>query len=303
MNMKRLTSALVLAVGFFCVEVAVAQDEEIKKPSLVQTSPYTKSITQERTSLPYHAVQEADIMWSKKVWRVIDLREKINFPLYYPTQRMRNRHSLIQVLVDSIKHGAIRAYTTDNSDFVDTLSFKEIAKRFEAVDTVEKRPSLEDASVLVDVPVKGVWRWSEVKQIEVLEEWFFDRRRSVLDVRIIGLCPIRVFHKMLKTGGEEQDEEADDSELNRTQLFWVYYPDIRNVLTRTMAFNARNQGQEYSFDDIFLKRKFSSYIVKEANVQNDRRINSYTIGGIPNMLESQRVYDEIMSQEQDMWEY
>lgn len=83
----------------------------------------------------------------------------------------------------------------------------------------------------------------------------------------------------------------------------MYYPDIRGVLSRTVSFNPLNQGHEYSFDDIFLKRRFSSYIVKEANVYDDRFINEYTVGGIPNMLESQRVYDEILNQEQDMWEY
>lgn len=305
MNMKLLTTSLLFAVGLLYVNNVSAQDEEIKKPSLVGTSAYTKSLTQERSALPYHPVQESDILRSWKVWRVIDLREKMNFPLYYPTQRMRNRQSLIQVLIDSIKYGAVRAYSTDNSDFTDTLSFKEIAKKFDAVPKKEARASLEDPSKMDTVTVPPVWKWDEVKQVLVLEEWFVDKRRSILDVRIIGLCPIRVYNKVLNTGGSEEAEVdgEDDSELSRVQLFWVYYPDIRNVLARTMCFNTHNQGHEYSFDDIFIKRRFNSYIVREANVFNDRSIHDYTVGGIPNMLESQRVYDDIMNLEQDMWEY
>lgn len=302
--MKRLTAAILFAVGFLCVDVAQAQDEEIKSPSLVPTSPYTKTLTKERTPLAYHPVQESDVFWSKKVWRIVDLREKINFPLYYPTVRMRNRHSLIQVLVDSIKNGAIRAYSTVNSDFTDTLSFKDIVAAFDAKDTVENRPDLDDPSKTITVKKKGEWRWNEVKQVMVLEEWFIDIRRSILDVRIIGLCPIRVYLRSVKDGGADENETMDDdSQLNRRQLFWVYYPDIRNVLGRTAAFNPLNQGPEYSFDDIFLKRRFSSYIVREANVYDNRNISDYTVGGIPNLLESQRVYDEIVNQEQDMWEY
>ena len=300
--MKYFTSAVLFVVGFLCVNLAVAQDEEIKKPSLVPLSPYTKNISQERTPLDLPAVQEADIFRSWKIWRIVDLREKINHPLYYPTVRMRNRHSLVQVLIDSIKHGAIRAYSPINTDFTDTLSFKDIAKNFGAVSTQEKRKTLDDRDTVVNVSAE--WRWSEVKQLYVMEEWFIDRRRSILDVRIIGICPIRVFNKVLQTGEEETTTDAeDDSELSKVQLFWVYYPDVRKVLGRTMAFNPQNQGQEYTFDDIFLKRKFSSYIVKQANVTNDRSIGAYTVGGIPNMLESERITNDIMDKEQDLWEY
>lgn len=302
MNVKCLAGILFIALGFVCSSAA-AQDEEIKKPSLVQLSPYTKSISQERTALPYQPVQEADIVWAKRVWRIIDLREKINHPLYYPIQRMRNRHSLIQVLVDSIKHGAIRAYGTTNSEFTDTLSFKEVAKNFDAVAREEKRLTLDGRDTTIVVPAE--WRWSEVKQVMVLEEWFIDKRRSVLDVRIIGLCPIRVYNKIVNTGSDEEmmAEEDEGENTNKVQLFWVYYPDIRNVLGRTLAFNPKNQGYEYTYDDLFLKRRFSSYIVKEANVYDDRSINDYTVGGIPNQLESERITNEIMDKEQDMWEY
>ena len=302
MNVKCLAGILFIALGFVC-NSAAAQDEEIKKPSLVQLSPYTKSISQERTALPYQPVQEADIVWAKRVWRIIDLREKINHPLYYPIQRMRNRHSLIQVLVDSIKHGAIRAYGTTNSEFTDTLSFKEVAKNFDAVAREEKRLTLDGRDTTIVVPAE--WRWSEVKQVMVLEEWFIDKRRSVLDVRIIGLCPIRVYNKIVNTGSDEEmmAEEDEGENTNKVQLFWVYYPDIRNVLGRTLAFNPKNQGYEYTYDDLFLKRRFSSYIVKEANVYDDRSINDYTVGGIPNQLESERITNEIMDKEQDMWEY
>jgi gliding motility associated protien GldN len=300
--MKHLTSAILFVVGLMCVNVATAQDEEIKKPSLVPTSPYTKNISRERTPLDFHAVQEADVYKAWRVWRVVDLREKINHPLYYPTVRMRNRQSFVQVLIDSIKYGAIRAYGTSNTDFTDTLSFKEIAKNFDAVEKQEKRQSLAGTDTTVTIPAE--WRWNEVKQLMVMEEWFIDKRRSVLDVRIIGICPIRIYNKVLKTGDEETSTDAeDDSELSKVQLFWIYYPDARKVLGRTMAFNPLNQGPEYTFDDLFLKRRFASYVVKYANVYDDRNISDYTVGGIPNLLESERITNEIMDKEQDLWEY
>ena len=300
--MKLFTSAFLFAFGFLCVNVAVAQDEEIKKPSLVPLGPYTKNISHERTPLDFHAVQEADIYSSWRVWRMIDLREKLNHPLYYPTVRMRNRHSFVQVLVDSIKHGAIRAYSPINDEFTDTLSFKEVAEKFGAVEKKETRQSLSGADTTVTIPAE--WRWSEVKQLLVLEEWFIDKRRSILDVRILGICPIRVFNKTIKTGDEEAETDAeDDSELSKVKLFWIYYPEARKVLGRTMAFNPQNIGPEYTYDDLLLKRKFSSYITKKANTYDDRSISDYTVGGIPNMLEAERITNEIMDKEQDLWEY
>jgi gliding motility associated protien GldN len=132
-------------------------------------------------------------------------------------------------------------------------------------------------------------RVEEVKQIMVKEIWYFDRNYSRMDVRIIGLCPIR-----------EYANEA--GEIVKRQTFWVNYPEARDLFARYEVFNATNDAQRRSFDDIFIKRYFGSYIVQETNMYDNRSIDSYA-AGIEAMLESERIKEEIFNFEHDLWEF
>ena len=78
-----------------------------------------------------------------------------------------------------------------------------------------------------------------------------------MDVRIIGLCPI----------DDRYDEDPETGEFNGLKsLFWVYFPEVRKVLKDAEVFNHRkNDAARLTFDDIFHKRFFNSYIVKESN--------------------------------------
>ena len=123
----------------------------------------------------------------------------------------------------------------------------------------------------------------------VKEVWFFDRNYSRMDVRIFGLCPIR----------EYLDESG---EVVWRQTFWINYPEAINLLARYEVFNAGNDAQRRSFDDIFIKRYFGSYIVQEANMYDNRSIESYAVG-VDARLESERIKNEIFNFEHDLWEF
>ena len=227
----------------------------------------------------------------KKGWRVIDLREKINLPLYYPINTMDGRLSLIQLLMQGIQYEGLTAYSTKYEDeFKVAMSVDQVMQEMGAVnDTVEVMQ--EDGTYEPQI-ITGELRPEEVKQFLLKEVWFFDRNYSRLDVRIIGICPIREYTKT--TGGEEQ--------VARKQAFWIYFPEARDVLARNEVFNPHNDAQRRTFDDIFMKRYFGSYIVRESNVYNNRRIDQYAVG-MEAMLESDRIKSEIFSFEHDLWEF
>jgi len=111
-------------------------------------------------------------------------------------------------------------------------------------------------------------------------------------VRIIGICPIREFVR----------ENDDTGQVQRQKVFWIYYPQVRELLAKNRAFNPYNEAQSMSFDDLFVKRLFNSYIVSESNVYNNRQISAY-MSGKEAMLESKRIENEIFNFEQDLWEY
>jgi len=137
----------------------------------------------------------------------------------------------------------------------------------------------------------------EVKQVMVKEIWYFDKNYSRLDVRILGLCPIREYVKEDLVG-----TEGVEGGVVKQMIFWVYFPEARELLAQHEVFNPRNDTQRRSFDDIFIKRYFGSYIAQEANVYDNRPIEEYTVGKEA-ILESKRIENEIFQWEQDLWEF
>ncbi|MDR0692364.1 MAG: gliding motility protein GldN [Prevotellaceae bacterium] len=285
---------------FIVMALAVyAQKLEVDKKSLVQDGITKLEILKDKEPIPYPPLRESDIFWSRRVWRVIDLRERLNYPLYYPTEVVQARKSFVQTLVSAIQKGTIKAYDTDSDEFITELSPEALRSRFEATDRTVVTPKM-DGSGDTTIVIKGEFNWGEVKELYVKEDWFFDKHHSQMYVRIIGICPVRVYAKEIQTADEEEEVTSDEI---KKQLFWIYYPDARKVLANTSCFVGESEVTQLSFDDLFQKRRFSSYIRAISNNQNNRQIHSYTRNGMEAMLESERLKQEIFNFESDLWEY
>jgi gliding motility associated protien GldN len=202
---------------------------------------------------------------------------------------MDGRFSLVDLLMQGIQYEGIKAYKDD--EFKTEKKVEDILRDLGA-STDTTRIKKADGTYENKIIVQEV-RSYEVKQFLVKEVWFFDRKYSRLDVRIVGLCPVREY---------EKEDGSGSGEVLKKQVFWVYFPEIRNLLARNEVFNPKNDAQRHSFDDIFLKRYFGSYIIKESNVYNNRRIEDYT-AGMDAYLESERIKNEIFNIEQDMWQW
>ena len=281
--MKTLFKKSVLFV-IICLSV---MSNSAKAQSNILDGVYVKEHTIERRVIPYTYLREADVMWSKRVWRIIDLREKINHDMYFPIDVIAGRKSLTQVIWDGVtKDGSITAYNDENDgDFTTQLSKTDLDNKYNTWDTAQ----VEDPGTgeLVEKVTQRQFIPSEVKQLRVKEDWFFDRQRSVMDVRIIGLAPIRFFQK----NGEERMET----------MFWIYYPEARFAFVSAEVYNKGNDAERRTYEDIFWKRRFGSYIYKESNVYN-RRINTY-MSGLDALLEAEKIKDDIFNIEHDLWEY
>lgn len=236
--------------------------------------------------IPYGYVDDRDILWSKVVWEFIDLNQKINLPYYFPidtTNLSVDRRSLFHTILKGIKQGKIKEAYSD-SFFTSKITKEEIAQRLVNVRTENGftdtfRIQTEDVAGYM---IKGMW--------------YFDKRQGELKYRLIALSPMG---KDVQTLGVENIE---DEELY--ELFWVFFPSIRNVLHEAKVFNPKNAAQPISFDHLLNARRFSSTIIKQENVYGNRAVADYVRGNsLFQLLEADRIKEDIRNNEIDMWNY
>jgi len=254
--------------------------------SNVLDGPYIKQNSQERKVIPYTYLREADMMWSRRIWRKVDMREKINHVFYYPDQRIQGRKSMMQLIYDGItQDGTITAYADDNEgDFTDVLTKSDVESRLNKIDTLQVENP--DGTIETKI-VPSKFDPSKVKEFKIKEDWFFDKQRSIMECRIIGIAPII--------------EEEKGGELRKTTMFWIYFPEARIIFANAEIFNRQNDAERRTYEDVFWKRQFNSYIYKENNVY-DRKITEYR-QGMDELLEAERAKNDMFNFEHDMWEY
>lgn len=236
--------------------------------------------------LPYGYVSERDVMWSKVVWEFIDLNQKINLPYYFPidtTNIDSNRRSLFDTLIKGIKKGNIDEVYSD-SFFSSKITQEDIDSRLV---NIREESGYRDTFRIQTQDVEGYM---------VKGMWYFDKRQGELKYRMLALAPMG---KDVQTLGVQ---DIEDEELY--ELFWVFYPDAREVLHEAKVFNPQNATMPISFDHLLNARRFSAVIVREENVYGNRAISDYVRGNsLFQLLEANKIKESIRNKEMDMWNY
>ena len=301
--MKKIISLFISAV---LISVGVNAQDVLSIEEM--NSVYKKEKHHNKRVEKYAHLRQSDVAWSTKIWREIDLRQKINHPFYYPENNgspkaavTDDRKSLIDVIYTAILEGSITAYgnAVYDDEFREPMTPEEIksiggAKEeiIEVIDwdAVNAGADPEDAKTFKTNIVP--FNRNTVKKWRLKEEWFFDKQRSVMDVRILGLAPMV----------EDVNEVTNEKTGAYKELFWVYFPEARNYLINAEVFNlVKNDAERRTYDDIFMKRMFASTIVKESTVY-DRNVSDFMVG-LDALLEAERIKEELFNFEHDLWEY
>ena len=237
---------------------------------------YDRVSPSEREIIPYDHIRESDVFWEKRIWRVIDVKEKINLPFKYEGIDWKDMHPLITIFNTAIKEGAV---VYNDEYFKQPMTVEDFAKKTSSIDTIHRMDLY--GNPLPDSVVQNEFDPISVKKFRVKEDWFFDKETSTLQVRILGIAPIII-----------------DPDAGEMALYWVYYPDFRKILVKEDCFNPKNDAIRMSWDDIFEGRLFGSYIIKESNVL-DRRIQDYKTG-VDALMESEKIKQEMFEWEHDL---
>lgn len=296
MNFK---SVLLTIATVFTVSSTFAQANILNAKSPEEIGVRTeeqKAIDNDRP-LEYGYVDDRDILFSKMTWERVNLDERANFSLYYPIDTNNigsNRRSLYDVLMKNIKNGKIKNIY-DDSYFTTKRTLKDIEGALVRVDTTEL--GIEQLNAGEELSDEYIDR-REITAAEIVEYrvkglWYFDKRHAEMKYRLLGIAPVA-----------PDIYTIDDENPDLVPLFWVFFPDAREILHEAKAFNNTNSAIPHSFDHLLNARRFQGYIYKEENVQGDRQVNEYiSDNALMQLLESDRIKTKIRDFELDMWTY
>ncbi|MDA0774634.1 MAG: gliding motility protein GldN [Bacteroidetes bacterium] len=247
--------------------------------------------------LAYGYIDDRDVLWSKTVWEIIDLDERINFPYYYPTDTLNlgpDRRSLFDVITRDLSKGKIKE-VYKSAYFLEKLTYKDIQERLVNVDTIDAGYEQFNAVGYVDAEYIETRRITsaEIRQYRIKGTWYFNKRLGEMRYRLLGICPVAP-DVAIKSAGNDQEELVE--------LFWVWFPDSRQSLNKNKVFNSRNSSQPITYDAMLNARRFNSIIYKEENIYEDRQVKDYIFeDALRQLLESERIKATIRDFEQDMW--
>jgi len=302
----KLKNLLLIAIVVFGTTVSAQSNLlNAKKPEEIGKKTAAQLESDNDKPLPYGYVHDRDVLMGKMIWENIDLDERINFPLYYPVDTAfvgKERRSLFAVLLKGIKEGKITEVYGD--DYFNTKkSLKDMESIFKFIDTTEagkdeinnyfddykSGKKVLDKQFINETELDA----SDISGYKVKGFWYFDKRQSELKYRLMAICPMAT---------EARDKARGNND--PIELFWVYFPSIRDILHEAKAFNDRNSAMPITFDQLLNSRRFNGVIYKEENVYGDRLIQDYMKDNAQSqLLESERVKEKIRNFEQDMWNY
>jgi gliding motility associated protien GldN len=259
-------------------------------------------VVENQDPIAYGYIDNRDVLWSKTIWEIIDLNERINFPYYYPTINngllSNNRKSLFRILYDNIASGEItEIYST--SYFIDgeKLTFEDLTDILVSRNLSAEGISKSNAGEQVTEDDYDTYKIESDKivQYRIKGTWFFNKRLGELKYRLLGIAPVAPDVSTLSQGPEAMKDAL-------VPLFWIWFPDAREALSNNGVFNTRNSSQPITYDHMLNSRRFNATIYREENVYEDRQVNEYIYeDALRQLLESERIKSEIRDFEQDMW--
>jgi len=268
-------------------------NDSVLKRSMRPTDAFDKNFINERTPLQYEHLRWDDALYSEKVWRELDLREKMNQSFRYNAEDDNGSQMFIDMLLKAVRRDSVLAFSDDR--FTQPITRSELLSLTSggAPDTTAVYDMNDLTKINKFVVTQKSFDPKSVNKLRIMEEWIFDREASRLFVRILGVAPLKTEYL---PNGQERGQSV---------MFWVYYPDLRPMLAKHEVYNGKNMGNgRMTWEELFESRMFSSYVVKSTlDNPSNKTIKQMIKDPILQLLEGDNIKDRIFNYEQDLWSY
>ncbi len=247
----------------------------------------------ERLPLAYENLREEDALFSEFVWEEIDAREKINRTFMYQSYDENGDQRFFAVLLRAIEKDGVVPFSTIDDRFTTPMTLDEVNAALKGkLDTVYAPnvldPNVLDTNIIYNTNLAP--NPDSIYTFRLKEQWIFDSKTSRMYSRIIGIAPIA--SRMI------------NNKLEKTPLFWIYYPELRTSLAKAEVYNPRNISSRITWEELFESRYFNGYIVKSTlDNYNDKLLKNLYPDPIKRLKEGDKIKQKIFEFEQDRWVY
>lgn len=242
---------------------------------------YQANNMEDAVPFAYPEVNKKNIRFYKRVWRDIDLKDEKNNILAIPG------NSLIEVVMKAIEKGKLSLYSPDDDSFKGRLSAQEGMARF--ADSVLV-PIFDGEGNQIDSKMAlNEFDPARVTKFRIKEDIFFDKQRSRLETRIIGVAPL-----MNITTSAELAESV-----GATPAFWLYFPQLRYSLIQVDISDPDKGLYDMTMDDFFVQNKFASSIVRESSPGMLQNLKETENGG--QQLDGKKVEEKLDAYKKKLW--
>jgi gliding motility associated protien GldN len=270
----------------------------VVRKSLRNDNAVERNLVKERTPLAYEHIREDDAVYRQRLWREIDVHEKMNLPFVYRADDDNGNQRFINILLNAVKTGEASVFSPIDDRFTTPMTMAEITKQLVGEPTTVQVPNwaLDPTGangIMKDSVIVNEFNPDEtVEKYWIKEDVIFDKESSRLHVRILGIAPLKTIRN------------SDGSFRDVTPLFWVYYPELRPLLAKHEAYNGKNYGARQSWEELFESRMFASRIIKSTfDNPYDQFISGIVKDPILRLLEGDNIKEKIFNYEQDLWSY
>ncbi|MCX6315487.1 MAG: gliding motility protein GldN [Sphingobacteriales bacterium] len=248
----------------------------------------------DRTPLGYENLRIDDAMFRHKIWREIDTREKINLPFRYSADENNGNQRFISILLQAIQDSVVTVFSNIDDRFTTPMTKSDVAKAIGGEPIPVKQYDSLGNEIGVVMKAREI-NLDSIYKFHIKEEVIFDKESSRLFWRILGIAPVM---NVINSQGIN---------LGESEVFWVYYPDMRPVFARYEVYNGKNFGARMTWEELFESRMFYGRIIK-STIDNPYDIALKNYPGVKEntmfqLMEGENIKEKIFNYEQDLWSY